>query len=65
MSYTIEAGALYRRFVRRYLMKNDIPFREDKGLLDSLFVLDTNQQVVANKLPMLERWLQFVAPKEE
>jgi len=39
-SITITAGAVVRRPIRRYLMEHpEISFREDRGLLDSLFVV--------------------------
>lgn len=36
---TTTAGALVRRAVRRELQRNGLAFTEDKGLLDSQFVI--------------------------
>lgn len=36
---TQRVGALYRRQIRRTLMQHNIPYTEDKALVDSLFVI--------------------------
>lgn len=38
-TWSMRVGALLRREVRRYLMSSDLEYREDKGLLDSVFVV--------------------------
>lgn len=38
-------GALFRRDIRRYLQKAGLSFTEDKGLLDSLFIISTPDKV--------------------
>jgi hypothetical protein len=45
--FTLEVGMLYRRRIRRFLMGQGIDFREDSGLLDSLFVITaTDEQIL-------------------
>ena len=42
---TITAPFYLRRKVRRYLIKNFIEFKEDYGLLDSLFFVRYNKKI--------------------
>jgi len=44
---TLEVGCLVRRQIRRFLMKQNIQFSEDKGLLDSLFLITVNDEQLA------------------
>jgi len=44
---TLEVGCLVRRQIRRFLMKKNIQFSEDKGLLDSLFLITVNDEQLA------------------
>lgn len=46
-------GALLRRGVRRQLMTAGYSFREDKGLLDSLFLVECT----AEQYQVLPRWV--------
>jgi hypothetical protein len=37
--FPITAGIFIRRYVRRFLILNNIEFKEDKGLIDSVFIV--------------------------
>jgi len=51
----IEAGALVRRPIRRFLLARGVPFKEEKGFLDSVFFLDENSQLARNALVELQK----------
>ncbi len=57
---TITAGGFTRQAVRRKLFELQIPYKEDRGLLDSMFLLDERQQAVQNGIVALEKWLERV-----
>ena len=42
MKKEIKAGMAVRRKLRRLLLRGNIPFTEDKGFLDSLFIVEVN-----------------------
>jgi hypothetical protein len=55
----IEAGLLIRRQIRRFLMENGIVFKEERGLIDSLFVIPgsaENAQAVLPLVRLLKEW---------
>jgi len=54
--FTIEAGLLLRRAVRRGLIASGFSFTEDKGLLDSQFVVSAS----AADREKLAAWLRSV-----
>jgi len=53
---TFLVGALCRRQFRRRLMQEGLPFREDKGWLDSLFVVEGDVILLRN----LQQWVQRI-----
>jgi hypothetical protein len=52
MRVTIEAGWILRREFRRYLLKNNYQFTEEKGWLDSVFYIEASpeQQKILRKV---------------
>lgn len=52
------AGALYRRQVRRTLMQHNIPYTEDKALVDSQFVIHPTSR---SQYDALMDWLTRLA----
>lgn len=58
LSFTV--GALWRRSVRRALIKGGWPFTEDKGLLDSQFVVEGSVEQLERLQTKLHQWSQQV-----
>jgi hypothetical protein len=55
---TWTVGALFRRQIRRELQRNGIAFTEDKGFLDSQFVVRTDSKA---KYIALKAWMDKMA----
>jgi len=53
---TFLVGALCRRQMRRRLMQEGLQFQEDKGWLDSLFVVEGDVILLRN----LQQWVQRI-----
>lgn len=59
---SLEAGLFVRRQIRRYLMEEGVPFDEEKGLLDSLFILRPqtmqHQMAIRNLRTIADEWTE-------
>lgn len=54
--FQIEAGALVRRPIRRYLLQIGYPFEEEKGWLDSVFYAQCTKDQYQNIANDLNKW---------
>lgn len=56
MNKTITAGILVRKPIRRYLMTEQIKFKEEKGILDSLFILHCSDEKYTKTYTIIKEW---------
>lgn len=56
----IQAGALVRRQVRRFLLSEGVKFSEDKGWLVSVFYLDCSEEKARQINHALTEWQKQV-----
>lgn len=55
--FPIQAGVCIRRFVRRYLLINNIQFTEEKGFIDSLFMVSCDHETYIKIVEILNKQL--------